>query len=199
MHPEERIMTPAQPAASRQTRRKQRTRQAIQDAALQLIIDHGYDATTCEQIAEHADVAPATFYRHFATKEDVVLTDDYDQLIANLLRAQPPTDPIGTKIRAAFLDGIRHVWDNDQDTLRTRSELIVRTAKLRSRQWEQRRTTVDMIVEALAGPTTDTDPFTCRVIANATIAAMVTAIEQWIDSPRETVLADVVTRAFDLL
>src|SRR4249919_3849313 len=47
--------------------KKQRTRAAIQAAALALIERQGYDATTCEQISAAAEVSPATFFRYFPT------------------------------------------------------------------------------------------------------------------------------------
>ena len=69
--------------------KKQRTRSAIQEAALDLIDRQGYDATTCEQIAAAAEVSGATFFRYFPTKEDVVLTDDYDPMITLAITTRP--------------------------------------------------------------------------------------------------------------
>ena len=56
----------------RQERRKQRTREAIQDAALALLAERGYQATTMGAIAEAADVAPRTVTFHFPTKADLL-------------------------------------------------------------------------------------------------------------------------------
>lgn len=54
---------------SRRERKKQETRQRLMEAALRLFHEHGYDATTVEQIAEAADVAKGTFFNYFETKE----------------------------------------------------------------------------------------------------------------------------------
>ncbi|MFF9485508.1 TetR/AcrR family transcriptional regulator [Streptomyces sp. NPDC014676] len=43
-------------------------------SALQLFAEQGYERTTIDQIAEHADVARGTFFNHFQRKEDVVTT-----------------------------------------------------------------------------------------------------------------------------
>ena len=87
-------MNPTQPAeGARQglrERKKARTRFAIQQEALRLFREQGYGATTVEQIAEAAEVSPSTFFRYFQTKDALVLTDDYDPIMVERFRAQPP-------------------------------------------------------------------------------------------------------------
>ena len=56
----------------RQERRKRRTRQAIQAAALDLFAERGYRETTINDIAERADVAPRTVTLHFPAKEELL-------------------------------------------------------------------------------------------------------------------------------
>src|SRR5579884_1280149 len=51
------------------------TRQAITAVAMRLFAAKGFDATSVDEIAEVARVAPRTFYRYFPTKEDVVFND----------------------------------------------------------------------------------------------------------------------------
>src|ERR1700677_2440927 len=58
--------------ADRQERRKTRTRQAIQAAALELFAERGYGGTTINDIAERADVAPRTVTVHFPAKEELL-------------------------------------------------------------------------------------------------------------------------------
>jgi AcrR family transcriptional regulator len=54
-------------------RKKAETRQRIVVAASELFWSKGYDSTSIIEIAEKADVAPATFYLHFKSKADVAL------------------------------------------------------------------------------------------------------------------------------
>jgi AcrR family transcriptional regulator len=70
-------------------RKKAKTRAAIRREAMRLFREQGYEETTVEQIAEAAEVSPSTFFRYFPTKEDVVLRDDYDDLLVEAFRAQP--------------------------------------------------------------------------------------------------------------
>src|ERR1700756_5536364 len=72
-------------------RKKARTRAAIRQHALRLFREHGYQATTVEQIAAAAEVSPSTFFRYFPTKEDVVLRDDLDTRMFEAFERQPPS------------------------------------------------------------------------------------------------------------
>jgi AcrR family transcriptional regulator len=78
------------PAPGLRERKKARTKAAIQREAVRLFRDQGYTATTVEQIAAASEVAPSTVYRYFPTKEDLVISDDYDQAFFVNFHAQPP-------------------------------------------------------------------------------------------------------------
>jgi AcrR family transcriptional regulator len=60
------------PTEGRRARRRRELHQSILDTAAELFARDGYDATTVETIAAAADVAPATFFNHFRSKEDVL-------------------------------------------------------------------------------------------------------------------------------
>ncbi|WP_158888922.1 TetR/AcrR family transcriptional regulator [Amycolatopsis anabasis] len=92
-------------------RKKARTKTEIQRQALRLFREQGYQATTVEQIAEAAEVAPSTVFRYFATKEDLAVLDDYYSLAdatAAALAAQPaelgPVPALRGALRALFDD-----------------------------------------------------------------------------------------------
>jgi len=54
-------------------RKKQQTRQALHDAALTLVSEHGLDGVTVEQICSDADVSPRTFFNYFTSKAHAAL------------------------------------------------------------------------------------------------------------------------------
>lgn len=90
-------------------RKRATTKSAIQRQALRLFRERGYRATTVEQIAEAAEVAPSTVFRYFPTKEDLAALDDHYSLhlpIARAFEAQPPElNPVQAlrgALRAAF-------------------------------------------------------------------------------------------------
>src|SRR6516164_8846769 len=64
------------------SRKKVKTRLAIEDAALALFDEQGYEATTVEEIAERAEVSTTTFFRYFPSKAEVLLSDHGEQLPA---------------------------------------------------------------------------------------------------------------------
>ncbi|OLT23604.1 hypothetical protein BJF79_45925 [Actinomadura sp. CNU-125] len=55
-------------------RKKRRTRMALIDAALELFVRDGYEETTIDEIVAAIPVSQRTFFRYFASKEDVVLS-----------------------------------------------------------------------------------------------------------------------------
>ena len=78
--------------------------QEITDAALPLFLEHGFDATTVDQIAEAAGISRRSFFRYFKTKEDVVLGDlsALGEQVRAALRARPADEPAWAALRAAL-------------------------------------------------------------------------------------------------
>jgi AcrR family transcriptional regulator len=103
------------PTAGRRERKKQRTREALVDAAFRLFREKGFDATTVEEIADEVDVSSRTFFRYFASKEDVVLTFQEEQFTTMLeeLAARPPSEPVMTALRNATVSVVRAYEDGE--------------------------------------------------------------------------------------
>ncbi|GAA2436016.1 TetR family transcriptional regulator [Streptomyces pulveraceus] len=76
--------------------RRGNTRQRIQDVALELFAEQGYEKTSLREISERLDVTKAALYYHFKTKEDILASifDDLNRPVEELLawgKEQPRT------------------------------------------------------------------------------------------------------------
>ncbi|MGW0477826.1 TetR family transcriptional regulator [Nonomuraea sp. NPDC003214] len=76
-------------------RKKEKTRLALLDAALDLFLEQGYDSTTVEQIAGAVDVSSRTFFRYFTSKDHLLLWyhDQGEETMLETLAARPPDEP----------------------------------------------------------------------------------------------------------
>ncbi len=86
-------------------RKKARTRTGIQQHALRLFREQGFQATTVEQIAEAAEVAPSTVFRYFPRKEDLAVLDGYhsfQEAIVEAFHDQPAGLGVLDALRGAF-------------------------------------------------------------------------------------------------
>jgi len=179
--------------------RKARTRRTIQDHALRLFLDQGYEHTTVEQIAAAAGVSHMTFFRYFPTKEAVVEDDDYDPLIADLVRARPAGESPLEALRAALRAGLDAVLDTDHDAVYARARLIVTTPALHARQWRNTAATGDLLAAALADRERRPVDLRLRVIAAAATTAITTALTAWVEGERADDLRSLVDQAFAAL
>jgi AcrR family transcriptional regulator len=168
-------------------RKKAKTRAAIQEHALRLFQEQGYDATTVEQIAEAAEVSPSTFFRYFPTKEDVVLYDDIDPLLIAAFEAQPadltPIQALRGAMRAVFTsvpaDEMARQWE--------RGRLILSVPELRMRFWDQIAQAIQLLAELVAkrvGRRAD-DP-DIVTFAGAVAGALLSAMLAGVDNLEET-------------
>jgi AcrR family transcriptional regulator len=161
-------------------RKKERTREAIQREALRLIAARGYEAMTCEQIAAAAEVSPATLFRYFATKEDIVLQDGYDPLIAEAVRTRPAREDPLTAVRRGFADTFADVYHGDLEVIRQRTALILSVPALRARSRDQQESLVSHLRDALAERDRDGESnLDIEVTAAVCAAAVNTAVERW--------------------
>ena len=161
-------------------RKKERTRETIQREALRLIAIRGYDATTCEEIAAAAEVSPATLFRYFATKEDIVLQDSYDPLIADAIRARPARESSFTAVRRGLADAFAVVYQGDVEEIRQRTALILSVPALKARSREQQDSLVTHLTCALADRSGGSDTDLEIVVAASTFAAVLeVAVGRW--------------------
>jgi AcrR family transcriptional regulator len=140
----------AGPSLGLRERKKLKTRAAIQEHALRLFREQGYDATTIEQIAAAAEVSPSTFFRYFPTKEDVVLFDSTDPMMFDAFERQPPELSVIEALRRAF----RETWDSlspeELAAQAQRQELAGEVPEVRARMLSDLVGYIDVVAELVA-------------------------------------------------
>jgi AcrR family transcriptional regulator len=177
-------------------RKKQKTRWAIQEHAVRLFAEQGYDATTVEQIAAAAEVSPSTFFRYFKTKEDVVIEDDYDPMIvAAVVGAPPELAPIAA-IRHGLAAAFGQLGPAERQQIRERTRLILAVPALRARTADQLTGSISLLTGPLAQRTgRDPDDFELRVFAGACMGAWIAVLEDWATGDTDEDLAALMDRA----
>lgn len=141
---------PAGPPMGLRERKKARTRAAIRTEAMRLFRERGYSATTIEQIAAAADISPATFFRYYPTKEDVVLQDDLDVLLLEAVEAQPPSlGPIAA-VRATFTEALSSMGPAELDRLQETISLSASVPEIRARAADEFTRTIEVMAPPLA-------------------------------------------------
>lgn len=177
-----------------------RTRDALRAAAYRLFLEQGYEKTTVAQIVAEAKVSHMTFFRHFPTKEDVVLRDEYDPLLEQLVRERPTHEPALTRIRNALRSALPRVYAEERESLLLRTRLILDTPALRHRVGDSMRGSQQAFEQGLLGPDGDQDPpLPVRVVAAACTAALATAITTWAESGGTTDLPALIDQALEAL
>ncbi|MFB4281065.1 TetR family transcriptional regulator [Nonomuraea sp. MTCD27] len=85
-------------------RKKEKTRLAILDAALDLFVEQGYESTTVEQIAGAVEISPRTFFRYFANKDHLVLWfhEHGKAIMLETLASRPQDEPPFTSLMHAL-------------------------------------------------------------------------------------------------
>jgi AcrR family transcriptional regulator len=187
-------------------RKKVETRRAIEEAAVQLFLAGGFDATTVDEIAAAADVSPRTFHRYFATKEEVVLgtgAEEAEQIVA-VLRSRPVDEPLLDSLRMVVLAQADE-WERDRGLMLDQLRLVLRTPSLRARYLEVVQGCIDPIAKAVGersgGRTADRAQASleARAIAGAVIGMATAVIELWVETGGDEELPLMIHRGLDVL
>ena len=184
----------------RRERKKHATSVALHEAALRLFAENGYAETTVEEIAEAADVAARTFFRHFGSKEAVLFADEDDRrdLWRAALHERPSDEPILVTIREAAL-ALADDYSTEKDILRY--DLASKNRGIRS-YWLQVGADWEAIhaeeIAARLGLASRYD-VTARTVAAAALGAWRVAQADWVRDRGNTSLRTHVRRSYGCL
>ncbi|GAA2580322.1 hypothetical protein CSIV_00310 [Microbacterium sp. CSI-V] len=180
-----------------QPTKRNRTRQRILETAFELFETHGYDRTTTAQIAATAGVSEMTLFRHFASKDRLLLDDPYDPLIAEAVAAQPPAMPALARVTAGVRVAWRTVPGPAEEAVRRRMRIAARTPGLTGAIRANTRATENAIAQALTD--TGADPTVAQIAAAATLAALMESLTAWAVTDDPGPLDDAIRLALDVL
>lgn len=173
------------------------TRARLQQEALRLFADRGYDETTIAEIAAAAGVTQMTFFRHFPAKELVVVDDPYDPAIAQAVAAQSPDLPVVERVRRGLLAAWEQLEEAEDAELRLRLRIGAGHHGLRARMRENNQRTEAAIAAALIED--GVPAFEAAVASAAVIGALTAALLEWANGPDAGPVGDAVTAALALL
>jgi AcrR family transcriptional regulator len=178
------------------TSKSQRTAARLLHTALALFERDGYEATTVAAIAAEAGVSEMTFFRHFATKDALLLEDPYDPVIAAGIAAQPTALPPLPRAIA----GVRAAWADvpveGADIVRRRLR-IAATPALRGAVARNTLDTERIVADQLVAD--GAEPDAARIAAAALLAAMMAALLEWASGDDERPLGSAIERALSVL
>ncbi|MDT0531425.1 helix-turn-helix domain-containing protein [Micromonospora sp. DSM 115977] len=177
--------------------RRAETQRVIQAHAVRLFVERGYDGTTVNDVAAAAGVSAMTVYRHFPTKEDLVLVDQNGPLVAERIAATPAGQPLVRRIGGALVDSARTLTAGDDRLLLARLRLMISTPALRARHLDNHYVLQQAIVDGLGDEAADPETaFHATAAASACLAAMHTALVRWAEDDGRTDLPDLIAKAF---
>jgi AcrR family transcriptional regulator len=177
------------------------TRSRVQEVALELFAEQGYEKTSLREIAERLGVTKAALYYHFRSKEDIVhsFTDDYFTEIDALLdwaKDQPSND----ETRREILDRYVGIVLGGSEVFRflEQNRASVQAMEAHKERFARFRGRLDALVDLLAGPDA---PLRDRVRATSAVLAVGAACMfylQQVDDP-DKLRAIVLEIALDLI
>lgn len=171
-------------------RKKAKTKAAIQQHALRLFRERGYDATTVELIAEAAEISPSTFFRYFPTKEDVVLYDDFDPLLVAAFDLQPAEMGPIQAMRAAMRVVASQMAAGEMENMWERARLVLDVPELRMRMLDQFAGALQLIADLVAKRAgRRADEFAVRIFAGVMMGTLMAALLTGAEDPRADFLA----------
>jgi AcrR family transcriptional regulator len=161
----------------------------LHQAALDLFVEQGYDATTVAEIAERAGLTERTFFRHFTDKREVLFGGSSELL--ELLRhttLAAPSDASPIEAVAEALVAVGAVIQTRGMAAQKRQSIIAANPELQERELIKMASWASVLAQALHDRGVD-EPVTA-LAAESAVAVFRVAFAQWVEDPTGRDLAD---------
>jgi AcrR family transcriptional regulator len=182
-------------------------RERLEDAALDLFVENGFEETTVAQIADRAGMNRATFFRHFADKREVLFggEDVLAGLFTGAIKAAAPEATLAECLHAALAAAEVAMTTQLRGAASRRRSVVAANSELQERGLLKHARIAESINAALRER--GTDELTARLGAELVMLAFSVAFERWMkangDAPfspfAEAALSELQTRAAELV
>lgn len=202
-------IAPSKPAPRRpvslREHKKQRTRDALIDAALQLFQENGFAETTLDEVCATVEVSKRTFFRYFGSKEDVALAPSHELWLTFLSEVEsltPTRSTIFVTLQKALLTALEKMttprWAERAAAGRRLAETSPSITahslsfcdRISNETWRTLCTRLDL---------TDPEDLRPRLAQDLLVAAFHPAMEQWAKQPGPKTLPGLRSRLQDTL
>jgi AcrR family transcriptional regulator len=174
----------------RRERHKASTRQALEDAALRRFAADGYDETSVDAIAADAGVSTRTFFRYFATKDEV-LDMGRGERQAELRATVAAADATGLAAVRLAMAALAEGFAGDRERVALRQRAAATSPVLRGRLFDTFASWERTLARELGGDAA------AGTLAAAGLAVFRTAVARWVDEGGD--LPALVQEGFDTL
>ncbi|MEV0281499.1 TetR family transcriptional regulator [Streptomyces sp. NPDC050610] len=169
----------------------------LEQAALDLFGERGFEQTTAAQIAERAGLTERTFFRHYADKREVLFGEAHtlEQAFVDTFTGIPDTvAPIDAMASALETIAARY-FDPRHERVRQRHAVIMANAELRERELIKLASLSAALVAALRRR--GIEPSAAHLTAEVGIAVFKVGFGRWIGDTGERTLADFFRESLD--
>jgi AcrR family transcriptional regulator len=152
----------------------------LQQAALTLYAERGFDSTTVAEIAEHAGLTKRTFFRHFADKREVLFSGSEaleELFVTEIGAADESAGPLDAA--AAALDAVASAFEERRELAARRQQIIAANPELQERELIKLASLAGAVADALRRRGVG-DP-AAMLAAETTITVFRVAFERWVD------------------
>lgn len=170
----------------------------LEQAALELYTERGFDQTTVAEIAERAGLTERTFFRHFADKREVLFwgQDALMELVTKHIADAPdsasPIDAVGGALRA-----VGEMFGGRREHSRRRQAVIAANPGLQERELIKLASLAAVMAEGL-GQRGVAEP-AAKLTAETAVAVFKVAFERWINATGDDDLTRVIDDSLDEL
>jgi len=171
----------------------------LEQAAMELYNQRGFESTTVAEIAERAGLTERTFFRYYADKREVLFAGagELQELLVSKVADAAASLPAIDAVAAALAEVARLVFEERREFARQRQVIIAANAELQERELIKLASLASAVAGALRGRGVS-DP-AASLAAEAGIAVFRIAFERWTSETGDRPLAQLIQESVDEL